>query len=554
MLVVALLTATACSDFSDYNETPADANITADRTLWENISQSSELSDFAALVKKAGFDDELSQSHFYTVWAPANGTYNAAALMEKDAETVLYQFVKNHIAEHNHVVSGAIDERIHSLNKKSYDFTGNGTYTYAGVTLSSTNNPSVNGIVHVLDGAADFYPNIYEYLFEAEGVDSVANYFKRYEISELDTKNSVLGPTVNGKQTYIDSVMITYNSALYGIRAMVEREDSSYSMIVPTDEAWVKQYDKIKSYFNYITTTSAQDVDDAKSTSSFPTSTVNVNAAYMADSMTVGNLVSNLVFNNNLYYNTWLEDESKQPYDTLVSTTENFFTNPEEIMSRTIAKHKMSNGTFYIVDSLAYHPWEAWSYTRRYSPALSRVWTGSLSVEMIDAADFDSVGYHPEYLSTNSLRYYWIAPRSNYGKPQLDVKLPDVLSIPYNIYIVLAPSKDYGTDDEGNLFPKPNMLDFTLSYCDAKGKLQTKKLNQKVVNDPTKVDTLSVGTFTFPVCYYGLGNKIYPNLKITTDFGVFDKVKMAAYTRDFRFCSIILKPVEQDEYEATKEN
>ena len=109
MLVVALLTATACSDFSDYNETPADANITADRTLWENISQSSELSDFAALVKKAGFDDELSQSHFYTVWAPANGTYNAAALMEKDAETVLYQFVKNHIAEHNHVVSGAID-------------------------------------------------------------------------------------------------------------------------------------------------------------------------------------------------------------------------------------------------------------------------------------------------------------------------------------------------------------------------------------------------------------------------------------------------------------
>ena len=112
---------------------------------------------------------------------------------------------------------------------------------------------------------------------------------------------------------------------------------------------------------------------------------------------------------------------------------------------------------------------------------------------------------------------------------------------------------DVGEDADGNKFLKPNMLDFTLSYCDAKGKLATQKLNQKVVNDPTRVDTLAVGTFTFPVAYAGLGDNVYPNLKITTDFGALDKANMAAYTRDFSIISILMKPVELEEFEATKE-
>lgn len=78
MIVAAMFAATSCSDFSDYNETPSTGNMSADKTLWENISHNENLSDFAALVKKAGFDAALSQSHFYTVWAPANGKIGRA--------------------------------------------------------------------------------------------------------------------------------------------------------------------------------------------------------------------------------------------------------------------------------------------------------------------------------------------------------------------------------------------------------------------------------------------------------------------------------------------
>ena len=553
MAAAVLMAATSCSDFSDYNDTPVSDVQQAERTLWENISQNDQLSDFATLVKKAGFDDELSQPHYYTVWAPLNGTYDASSLMSADSATVLYQFVKSHIAEYNHSVSGLVDERIHALNRKSFAFEGDGQYTYAGQTLRQLNLPNSNGIMHLLDGAARFYPNLYEYLFSCEGIDSVATFFKRYETSVLDTKNSVLGPTINGKQTYIDSVMITSNSLLNRIKAKLDKEDSTYTMLVPTNEAWLAHYDKISKCYNYINTTVAQNIDEATSTSSAPTASVTVDAAYTKDSLTRLHLVSDLVYNNNNYYNNWLIDDTVEPYDTLRSTTSGYMTNPQEIMSRVIDRETMSNGTFCLVDSLAFRPWESWCFPLGQSPLYSRTWTGSNTMVYIDNTFFDDIKYVPKNPAQKQLGYLWVTPLSNYGKPQLDVKLRNVLSTTYNIYIVLAPGMDVGEDADGNKFLKPNMLDFTLSYCDAKGKLATKKLNQKVVNDPTRVDTLAVGTFTFPVAYAGLGDNVYPNLKITTDFGVFDKAKMAAYTRDFSIISILMRPVELEEFEATKE-
>ena len=553
MAAAVLMAATSCSDFSDYNDTPVSDVQQAERTLWENISQNDQLSDFATLVKKAGFDDELSQPHYYTVWAPLNGTYDASSLMSADSATVLYQFVKSHIAEYNHSVSGLVDERIHALNRKSFAFEGDGQYTYAGHTLRQLNLPNSNGIMHLLDGAARFYPNLYEYLFSCEGIDSVATFFKRYETSVLDTKNSVLGPTINGKQTYIDSVMITSNSLLNRIKAKLDKEDSTYTMLVPTNEAWLAHYDKISKCYNYINTTVAQNIDEATSTSSAPTASVTVDAAYTKDSLTRLHLVSDLVYNNNNYYNNWLIDDTVEPYDTLRSTTSGYMTNPQEIMSRVIDRETMSNGTFCLVDSLAFRPWESWCFPLGQSPLYSRTWTGSNTMVYIDNTFFDDIKYVPKNPAQKQLGYLWVTPLSNYGKPQLDVKLRNVLSTTYNIYIVLAPGMDVGEDADGNKFLKPNMLDFTLSYCDAKGKLATKKLNQKVVNDPTRVDTLAVGTFTFPVAYAGLGDNVYPNLKITTDFGVFDKAKMAAYTRDFSIISILMRPVELEEFEATKE-
>lgn len=545
-LVATTMMAASCSDFDDYNTVPTDVTASANKTLWENISANSELSDFAALVKKAGYDDELSAAHYYTVWAPLNGTYDAASLMSEDSAMVLQRFVKCHIAEYNHNVSGPVDERIHTLNQKSFSFMGDGQYTYDGQTITQLNLPSSNGIMHVMSGMATFYPNVYEYLSTGTGIDSLQSYFHHYDISYLDPDRSVLGPMVNGKQTYIDSVMVTYNQMLNRLSVLASSEDSSYTMLMPTNEAWIAAYNHIKPYFHYINTTSAQDIANATSATSAPTVSVTVDAKYLTDSLTRYYIVNNLFFNNNNGYNRWLVDESAENKDTLLSTLHNKLSNPQEILARTSNPEKLSNGFARVADSLAFRSWETWNPTIAFTPTSSyvKVWNGSSYMVNMQITNPELAGLEP---GTTNVRFIHVQPTSNYSKPELDVILPNVLSTKYNIYVVTAPGS-WDASDTTAL--RPNQFDFSLSYCNAANKLQTIKLNQKVENDWTKIDTVKVGTFEFPVAYRGLSTdrRYSPNLKITTDFTVFNRPAMAKYTRDFKIISIILRPVEEDEY------
>lgn len=558
LVAITMLAASSCTDFDDYNEVPMDVNATADKTLWENISQNGSLSNFQSIIKRVGFDAVLQQSHFYTVWAPLDGTYDANALLNQDDATVLYRFVKSHVAEYNHLVSGSIDERIHALNDKSFLFEGNGTYKYADVDVAQTNLPSINGVIHTLQGAATFYPNIYEYIFQREGIDSLEQYFKKYENVYLDENNSVVGPTVNGKQTYIDSVMITTNSLYGSLNARIAHEDSSYTMIMPNNEAWVKAYDKIKPYFNYIQTTIAQDVDAAVSATSVPSTTVTIDNVYMSDSLTKRAIVNNLVFNNNNEYNRWVEDPTAIYTDTLRTTTRNMLSNPKEILAQTKDKERMSNGYARIVDSLAILSWEGWAPELVISPiGRSVTWNGSNHIVQVNNPDPTKGTFEYGYIN-----YLWVEPNSNYSKPELDIKLPGVLSTTYNLYCVIVPPDVDPTDTLTEV--RPNQLNFDLSYCNEKGALQqtwtgtnhttttSAHFAKQLVNDSSKVDTMFVGTIKFPIAYLGLGEKMYPNLKITTDFSVFSPL-MRTYTRDLRIAAIILRPVEKDEYQVTKE-
>ena len=216
LMAAGLFAATSCSDYDDYNKAVADVTPSANQTLWENIQQNSQLSDFASLLQKAGFDDELNTTHYYTVWAPLNGTFDAAKYQAMGNGALLRQFVKNHIADYGHNATGALNERVMMLNEKAYDFVGSSAYTFDNVQISQANLPSSNGILHTINGVAAYYPNLYEYIMDADlskeqGIDSLRNYFKRYETTYLDEKASVPGPIVNGMQTYVDSVMITEN-------------------------------------------------------------------------------------------------------------------------------------------------------------------------------------------------------------------------------------------------------------------------------------------------------------------------------------------------------
>lgn len=560
IVVAGLAAATSCSDFDDYNTAYSDGvNASADKTLWENIESNEQLSNFARLVKKSGFDRNLNSATYYTVWAPLNDAIDMSRYEQMDSALLLKEFVQNHVAEYNHGASGEIDDRIKTLNHKAYDFKGMGSYTYDGIQVSQANLPGTNGVMHTLNGVAEYYPNAYSYIIEkAEGADSLKNYFLRYQQRYLDTGNSVIGPIVDGKQTYIDSVMVTYNSLFSRLRANLENEDSTYTVLVPSDKAWKARYDAVKAKYRFLDKMVAEGYENNK----ISTKSHEMKSAYVSDSLTKYSMAQFLVFSNTYGANTKLVSDNPEfaATDSLITTRGSKLSNPAEILAQKTGEVKLSNGKVYMLDSLALNSWETYNsqldfFPRRY---LMRVLSGASSTQTVRFQNSDGSRVE-RYTMT------WVEPNGSSSKPELDIYLPGVLSTKYDFYCVFAPGYDFYGD---SIDKRPNKVSFALSYCNAKGALATwnfsadGKSNPKnpepFYNDPYKLDadgfvipdTVYLGQFEFPVSYASLNsNDIMPNLKITTKVNVISASEKKKYTRDMRIMDIILKPVEQKKFD-----
>ena len=585
MLAATMLTATSCSEFDDYNKEIADATPAGNQTLWKNILQNKQLSDFASILKKVGYDEKLNTTHYYTVWAPLNDTYDANMFMQLSDKALLNQFVDNHIADYSYNASGQIDQRVMMLNNKSYQFVGSqNNYTFDGVKIEQANQGSNNGVMHVMSGIAAYHPSLYEYIMSPElsgtsNVDSIRKFLQKYETTYLDEEHSVIGPIVNGMQTYVDSVMITENTQWYTLNTHMENEDSSYTFLIPTNDAWKAQYDKVKTCFNYAPQTIAQQFNGSKITNTVP---LNIDNAYWQDSLTNRALTSYLSFSNNDIYNRWLVGKPA-PYgiDTLRTTLFEKLSNSVDILDKTISTVRLSNGIGPIINGYGMYPWETYALER----VVNAVRTDNRALEINGTGSrVDVIEVNKEKVEledgTTTFSYYHLEPTggNEYIKPEMTFYLRNVLSTTYDIYCVFVPENvDLLKKD---VVTTPNRVIFTLNYCDEKGTLKNQlflntdeaqiaafksrfptvkdnasptNANHQTIrafsNDTSKVDTLYIGEFTFPVSYYGLGEEYCPNIKISTPYSVFTQALREAYTRDFRIASIILKPKELAEFE-----
>ncbi len=516
----------ACSDLDNYNTVPADRHPSANQTLWQNIQSNANLRQFAQLVEKSGFAEELRSSKVYTVWAPLDGTYEVS---ESD-DQLLTRFVKNHIAYYDHQLKTGETERIYTLNGKSFDFT---EANYGEQPVASLNQPCCNGVLHTIEGRQQFYPNLYEYLTTAKGIDSIQTYFRRFETTMLDENASILGPVVGGRQTYIDSVMVTDNSLFRRLNAYVNNETYSYTALFPTDAAWTKTYERIRPYFRYAAKTVSQDL----SVEGIVTQkTRNINAASFGDSLARYAIVKNLFYDNDNECNAVLAHRDlASDSDTIYSTTGTPLTNVPEIFAPTVCEERMSNGTAIIVDSLAFTSsvWTPDLYTYGVNPStrprvLSALPTNVyLSEETLNTSK-----------STVPYSYVDLVPSGARSLPDVYFYLPGVLSATYEIYAVILPA-DIRKGYTGEV--KPNKFSATLTYCNASGALETVTLGDSFVNDTSKADWMLLGEVTFPISYYALGSDQHPTLELKSNLRIFNATEMATYDRELRIAAIVLR-------------
>lgn len=621
MVLVAggMLAAASCSDFSDYNTAVQSSDPAADKSLWENISAMPEITDFAQVLQSVGYDAVLDAPTTYTVWAPLNGTFNKDSLLSlaQGASTrklVIGQFVYDHIANYAHYESNPGDTVVYMLSKKLIRFSGKNTdnLTFDGKSVNkygmSFNTPSSNGLIYTINGMVPFRPNAYENIFTDKSMYNVSDiYFssfvKKYEKITLDEDASVKGEIVNGMQVYDDSVTVTSNSFVTGrfhLNADLSNEDSLYTVIIPTDAAWQKAYDRIKAYYNYIPSIKYQNlssssmdgkkggtcpltttgkatilaattgVDDASAyaLSSAPSDAeIQDTKVYWTDSLAKRWIVRNSAFSeNNRRYNSKLSSGiAFTKGDTLRSTAGNKLTNLRNLDNVTVLRQQLSNGHALIVNEYPFHSFET------YAPLVkSRIPDRVVSTSgyTYDSFDFIPSQFDESFCKLDkdetSLSYVraTLPEGSNYA-PEMDFYLNDVLSTTYDIYAVVVPGLI-----EGDTSLRPYTLRFDLHYTDEKNTPQTGRLDGDTIqttiakiskvaafeNDPTKVDTLYLGHFTFPICYYG--TTAAPNIKVMSTLGSFSQSNRNKYDAQIRIASIILKPRDLVEYEknATKED
>lgn len=599
MLAATMLTAASCTDYNDYNTVPTDVQPSANKTLWENISGDQQLTKFAALASKCNFSEALNSPRFYTVWAPVDASFSDAEyqrLMASDSATIVKQFMQQHVTEYNYPVSAALDSTtIVTLNAKHHPFT---QAAFDGFTYSAVNMPSTNGVIHKINGLSEFYNNLYENIDNLVDCDLLKEYIQKYDEYYLDVNASVIGPLVDGKQTYLDSVMKKRNNVIRSImRADLEDEDSTYCMLVPDDAAWKEAYAAISPCYKYIAKMDYMDLSKKSAVASALKATdAKADKAAEADSdlqdsLTCRNIVSNLVFSN-CYQRNWplFGNGSFSASDSVYSTSGRFLTNAQEILDHTTSVSEMSNGITRTIDALPFRSWQTYNpviatATPNATLKVNKLTTHNIPLESLAGRDslFSKVPpmLRQQLFPATSRFFSYVAVDSaniegTTGKPEFSFALGSVrgdgsvtgtvCSTTYHIYVVTVPAQV----EEPLAEVKPYYLRFYLSWTDASNKQQLTVLPQGAKNtleittadgeststltcvgDPGRVNVLDLGEFTFPACYYGLD--AYPSLMMMHTKTYTSSANRKKYDQQMRVAGVFLIPKEYNDYWANKE-
>ncbi len=261
--VFGLVTMYACNDtWNEHYDSMSTSPTTYNGTTMQALEE--EASDFAEIVKAVGFDSYLNSSSSFTVWAPANGSFNkdsVLAVLSVSKKDVLQQFVRNHVARYS-IPLNLDEHQIHLLNQKLYSMTDKYQHKIGNLNIleDKSNIKCANGILHVIDGNLPFQNNIFE-LIESEYNKStnpkkeevsMYAYLKTADADSLDESRSVYrGYDEYGNKIWIDSVVFRNNTILRDLGALIYEEDSNYIAFIPSVEAYQARYDVAKEYLKY---------------------------------------------------------------------------------------------------------------------------------------------------------------------------------------------------------------------------------------------------------------------------------------------------------------
>ena len=586
-----LMTMYACTDtWNDHYDSGTTVVGNAyDGTTMQALDQ--EASEFAQIVRATGFDAYLNSPSSYTVWAPANGTFNKDSLLSllgTNKDVVVRQFVKNHIARYS-LPMNLEPQQINLLNSKVYTMSAKNEHKIGNVNIiePKSNIKCNNGILHMIGGMLPFNYNLFE-LIESEYNKStnpnkekcsLYAYLKTADKDSLIESQSVYrGYDEFGNKVWVDSVTLRNNTILRDLDALIYEEDSSYIALVPSIEAYQERYNLVQSYLNFNPSMDNgldySRVDSLKNSYGhrFSMSDLFYNRnlnEHWKDSLKSTQYTS-YSWPDHLYYRTSPRflPEDKEVNDILQKVniqdsipcsngiTCLFDEYPMSIYDQFFRKINMNSlyMRFYYIDKETKIKGSNVQVTKNVSDPESQngTWTVNIySYPEIYDDDGNIIGYdydNPIIVDSKTQSYsYFYVPAASTTNPNIGFYIPNNFSGEYDIYLVTMPSwfyvKDFDTnklryrfrasiwekDEKGNFPATGNAL-----TVDGNNTFETPE-----PQDPNVIrDTTYIGSYTFKYAYYGESE---PGVILQINPNVLSSQRKN-FSNSMIFSSIILKP------------
>lgn len=536
----------SCSDWSDHYE---DGNgVTgSNTTLWEEIQNNPELSDFAEVLNAiritrqnkattTSYAENLMGGRAYTLLAPVNGTFDKNELIRMATESnsgdsaVEKSFAMNHILNSPYSVGGNKEgQKLLLLNKKYAVFSGN---KVNNINIRQSNIHCKNGIMHILEEPLPYSYNIYEALTNLpQFKDDAGVVLKKYNIQEFDEAATKAGKTEIGQEEgltiYADSVMREINKMVDAL-ARIKDIDSVFYVTVPSANGWKKAWQEAKDAFRY----PAPIVEKADSLQEY--------YAYRA-------LMDDAIFS--------MTTVNGKQNDSIVSVkydSRNWDFDPRlHVFRKPYEAGGVLNGAEQVIDCANGKIFQM----KEWSLDPTKTYHKFIEVEGEDYDNYklslpdskfsvDPVKYAPKYDVTTAGgdsiskgRFIILSPNASYSTSNWNttIRIPNTLSATYDVKIVLLPVSVKSSSEKA----RPVKFKAILNWIDENGNIVSEKIDKEFKSNAYHVDTILIKeNWELPACSYNMTNN---GIGLTLETTVGSR-ETGTYTRNMYLDAIVLTP------------
>ena len=471
-----------CADWDEHYVDPTVEGATT--TLWQQLKENPQLSDFCQVMEQTkvfrmhkktavSYADLLDGGHSFTVVAPLNGTFNRDSLLSlvqtNQGDSVVEKFfVLNHLSRTLRSVTPESNNML-LLNSKYVEIGPDGI---EGVRVVSPNIPAKNGVLHVTERPLPYRYCLYEALCDKAELSEIGRNLRVYEEDYLDPDRSVSSGIVEGVPVYVDSVVVEYNRMLQRI-GYIDAEDSTYLMVVPTNEGWNKAWDEASKYFVYDQTVLKRD-----SIQKYWTNRALLDDAIfnMSDQKSVNDSLMSVQYSR-----------TRPEYHVFYHPFQG-----DGIMAQA-RKEECSNGTLYITKEWPFTPEQTY---------FTELWSEGESTYLITTEK--DCTYNVRYLTADSISkggYLHVVPRTATSNWELTYRVNNTLSGDYDVCAIILPKT---VDNPNNANMRPCKFRATINYVDTLGAPASFNCdNVQFKTNPEKVDTVVLAeNFHFPACNF----------------------------------------------------